>query len=237
LTIIAWNKTFNILETKTDTKDKHFAIILYQHRLWGSVILPYIIQKVADRGYYKLSECLSPFPNIDTLSTLTSEELELVKIINEYTDRNLFKLFSRDKSVKEFLENITAEKLEKFIRPFIERRLYKCFAIARDENIPLYFQKTISGNLHTEDKLFVSEEKAEPVFRFIRNEEQSAYSLKLESGGKLIELRNSSVDIICMAPCLIRKDHRILFVSDIDGSKLKPFLFKENSQKGRTEIF
>ena len=31
-----------------------------------------------------------------------------------------------------------------------------------------------------------------------------------------------------MSPCLIREDHRMLFVSDVDGSKLKPFLTKEN---------
>ena len=31
-----------------------------------------------------------------------------------------------------------------------------------------------------------------------------------------------------MNPCIIREDHRIVFVSDVDGSKLKPFLTKEN---------
>ena len=217
-----------VLETRSDKKGKLFALILFQHRLWGSVILPYIIQKETNRGYYKLLECLSPFPNIDTLGTLTSEEREVVKIINEYTDRTLFKLFSKDKTVKEFLENITPEKLEKFIRPYIERRLYKCFSISRDENIPVYFQKTKAGTLHAEDLLYLSEENAKPVFRFVRNEEQSAYNLSLESAGKIIDLRQSSVDIICMSPCLIREDHRMLFVSDVDGSKLKPFLLKEN---------
>jgi SNF2 family DNA or RNA helicase len=216
------------VETRSDKKGRQFALILFQHRLWGSVILPYIIQKELNKGYYKLSECLSPFPNIDTLSTLTSEERELVKIINEYTDRNLFKLFSRDKTVKEFLEKITSEKLETFIRPYIERRLYKCFTIARDENIPTYFQKTKAGTLHLEDQLSLSEGNAEPVFRFERNELQSAYNLSLEYAGKTIDLRKNSVDIICMSPCLIRDDHSIIFVSDVEGSKLKPFLSKEN---------
>ncbi len=31
-----------------------------------------------------------------------------------------------------------------------------------------------------------------------------------------------------MLPCLIRDDHRIMFVSDVDGSKFKPFMSKEN---------
>ena len=152
----------------------------------------------------------------------------LVKIINEYTDRALFKLFSREKTVKEFLQKINPDHLEKFIRPYVEKRLLKCFTISRDENIPVYYQKTKTATLHSEDLLLVSEEKAEPIFRFDKNEEQTTYSLSLESDGKEVHLRNSSVDIICINPCLIREDHNIFFVSDIEGSKLRPFLAKEN---------
>ena len=211
-----------------DKKLKLFALILTQHRLWGSLLVPYIIQKETNKGYYKLSDCLSPFPSVDTLSTLTSEERELVTIINEYTDRNLFKLFSRDRNVKEFLGNVTSEKIEKFIRPCIERRIYKCLTILRDENIPVYYQKTKSDTLHPEDLLQLNGENAEPVFRFTRNVEVSTYNLSLETGGKLIDMRGSSIEILCMSPCLIRVDHKVSFVSDVDGSKLKPFLSKEN---------
>jgi len=129
------------------------------------------------------------FPNVDTLGTLTSEEREVVKIINEYKDRSLFKLFSKDKSVKEFQEKISPYNLETFIRPYIERRLFKCFTIARDENIPLFFQKTKAITLHLEDQLSLSEDNAEPVFRFARNEEQSAYNLSVEYAGKSLILK------------------------------------------------
>jgi SNF2 family DNA or RNA helicase len=214
--------------TVSEKKNKLFALVLTHHRFWGSLLLPYIIQKESNRSYYKLSECLSPFPNVDTLSTLTSEEREVVRYINDYTDRNLFKLFSRDSTVKDFLENVTTERIEKFIRPLIERRIFKCFTISRDENIPVYYQKSKDAALHNEDLLNLSGENAIPVFRFTRTGEQSTYNLTLESGGKLIDMRKSSIDILCMSPCLIRESCQILFVSDVDGSKLKPFLTKEN---------
>lgn len=216
------------METRSERKGKLFALILFQHRLWGSIILPYIIQKESNRNYYKLSECLSPFPGTDTLGFLTAEERDLVKIINEFTDRSLFKLFSREKSVKEFLEKINAERLETFIRPYIERRLYKCLTIAREENIPIYFQKTKGVTLHAEDQLVLTEDNASPVFKFVRNDELSSYNLSIEYSGKLIDLLKGAVDIICNAPCIIRDDHRIIFVSDVEGSKLKPFLSKES---------
>ena len=83
----------------------------------------------------------------------------------------------------------------------------------------------------------LNDENAEPVFRFTRDQEQSTYNLSLETGGKLIDMKKSSIDILCMSPCLIREDHRILFVSDVDGSKLKPFLSKEFIQiPKKTEV-
>jgi SNF2 family DNA or RNA helicase len=216
------------LEQGSEKKIKLFALILTSHRLWGSLLLPYIIQKEANRSYFRLSECLSPFPNIDTLGTLSSEERDVVKIINEYTDRNLFNVFSKENNVKEFLEKVNSEKVANFIRPYIERRIYKSLTISRDENIPVYFQRTRAASLHSEDRLFLIGDNAAPVFRFMRNNEQCTYNLSLESAGKPIEMKRSQIDILCMSPCLIREDHRILFVSDVDGSKLKPFLSKEN---------
>jgi SNF2 family DNA or RNA helicase len=215
------------LETRSNKKEL-FALILFEHRLWGSVLIPYVLEKERDRGYYRLSECLSPFPDIDTLSTLNSEEREVVKIINEYSDRTLFKLYSREKSVKEFLEKITPEKLDNFIRPYIERRLYRCLTIARDENIPLYYRKKKAGTLHPEDQLFLIEDYAEPIFRFIKGDEQSFYNLTLECSGDLIDLRKETIEILCMSPCIIRDDYKVVFVSQVEGSRLKPFLTKEN---------
>ena len=63
----------------------------------------------------------------------------------------------------------------------------------RDENIPIYFQKKKAGTLHPEDQLVLSEDNAEPIFRFARNEEESAYNLSLESSGKLIDLEKGFI--------------------------------------------
>ncbi len=207
---------------------KSFALILTNHRLWGSVLLPYLIQSEPNKRYYKLIEVLTPFPGTDTLGSLTPDERDIVKTINEYSDRKLFTLFSKDKSVKDFTEKVSKDIFEQFIRPYIERRIYKCLTIARDENIPVYYQKKKSGTLHSEDQLTLSGENASPVFRFIRNEEDTRYNLSLESGGQLIDLLKDSVDILCISPCLIRDDYRILFVSDVDGSKIRPFLSKDS---------
>lgn len=216
------------LEKESGKKTRLFALILTHHRLWGSVLMPYILSGESGRAYYRLSEALSPFPAIDTLATLAPEERDSVSIINEYSDRNLFKLFSKHESVKEFLEKVTPDWIENFIRPFIESRIHKCFSLARDEAIPVFLQKAKISTLHLEDRLNFPGEYARPVFRFNRDDQQSTYSLSLEHGGNLINLRKSVVDIICTSPCLIREGNNIIFISDVDGSKLKPFITKEH---------
>jgi SNF2 family DNA or RNA helicase len=211
-----------------EKKNRLFALILTQHRIWGSVLIPYIIKNEPHRKYFNLVEPLTPFPDNETLSTLSQEERDVVKIINDYTDRNLFRLFSKNNNVKEFIEKITRDKIDQFIRPFIEKRIFSSFTIARDEAIPVYFQKSKISTLHPEDQLILSGDPGHPVFRFNRNDEQSSYSLGLETGGRIINLKSGNIDILCNSPCLIRENNNIVFVSDVDGLKLKPFLAKEN---------
>ena len=216
------------METGSEKKLRLFAVVLTNHRLWGPILIPYILDREGGKGYFKMTEALSPYPNSETLSTLTSDEREVIKILNEYSDRGLFKIFSKEKNVKEFLDTVPQEKIEKLIRPAIEKRIYKALTIARDENISVYYQKSRSSTLHEEDRLSLNEELARPVFRFARTIEQTTYKLSLESSGKIIDMKKSQIDIICNSPCLIRDERRILFVSDVEGTKLKPFLSREN---------
>jgi SNF2 family DNA or RNA helicase len=227
------------LENGTQIKRKLFALILNHHRIWGSMLLPYIILDESGKGFYKLLEPLSPFPAADTLGTLTPEERDVVKIINEYTDRNLYKLFSKDKNVKDFLEKVSPEKLDEFIRPFIEKRVYKCLSIARNEDMPVYFRRT-TATVHTDDKLDLATDNAITVFRFNRTEEQTTYNLCLESAGNKINLSECSSEILTMSPCIVRQEQKVFFVQDIDGSKIRPFLTKENviiPKKAETQYF
>jgi hypothetical protein len=215
------------LDTQENKKKGLFALIVTQHRLWGTVLSPYIIAKDINKSYYRLSEALSPFPSSDTMELLAPEERDTVNILNEYSERNLFRIFSKEKTVKEFVEKVTAEKIAGFIRPYIESRIYKCLTIARDEAVPVFLQKARISTIHSEDRLLLNAEQARPVFRFDRDETASTYSLSLESAGKVIKLKNSSIDIICSSPCLIRESNNIFFISDIDGAKLRPFLTKD----------
>ncbi len=211
-----------------EIKGNRFALVLTTHRLWGKIFIPYIVQNEINKKYFRLSECLSPYPSDDTLRTLDQNELELVRIINEYSDKSLFKLFSKDKNVKDFLENVTSEKIEKFIRPYIEKRIRKCFFILKDDDIPCFNNRVKSSAVHSNDMLDITLKSGKPVFRFDRNEEQCSYKLIIEAEGKPIELFKNPIDILSNSPCIIREGNRLLAIENIDGIKLKPFISKES---------
>ena len=216
------------MELSPVKNNRLFAIVVTQHRLWGTILMPYILKSDINRKYYTLSEQLFPFPDTNTLSTLTEEDREVIRIINEYNDRNLFTHFSKHNSVKEFLEKVTKDRIDQFIRPFIERKIHKCISIARDEAIPVYLRKSKISTLHSEDRLILADEPGRPVFRFIRNDEQTTYSLSLESGGRRIELKNNNIEILSNSPCLIRENNNLIFVSEVDAQKLKPFFLRDS---------
>ncbi|MDF1561037.1 MAG: SNF2-related protein [Bacteroidales bacterium] len=215
-------------------RERLFALILTQHRRWGTVLVPYILEKQHGRDYYLLAEALAPFPDGTTLSELDNEEREIVRLVNEYSDRHLYRLFSKHKNVKEFLGLVTDREFGRLIKPYIESRIHHCLHIALNEEIPVYIQKLTT--LHPEDRLTIAPEEAKPVFRFDRNSEGSSYSLTVEYNGIQIDLRKPFTEILSNKPCVIRSDRTLLFVSEIEGTKLRPFLERDKiSIPGKAE--
>lgn len=208
-------------------RERQFALIMNQHRRWGTVLTPYILDKMPGREYFAPGEALSPFPNSITLAGLDNEEKETVRLVNEYSDRNLFKLFSKHRNVKEFLENVSEKEFGTLIKPYIESRICQCLQIALNEEIPVYLQKQGISSLHNEDRLTINPEEATPAFRFDRLPEETSYSLIIESAGSPVRLRGQYVEILSNKPCIIRTGHTVHFIADIDGSKLKPFLTRD----------
>jgi len=217
-----------VSSTISKKSDKQFALVLIKHRLWGNIFQPYMFVSEPGKEFFRLSDPLSPYQPQETMKYLGAEERELVSIINEYTDRELFKLFSRNKNVKDFLSDVTPDLIIRLIRPYIERRMIKCFLRAREEGI-ICFRKALGSNIiHFNDMVKLEDEQAVPLFVFNRDPEVSTYKLQIEAGGHPVELFHNDIEIMTDSPCLIREGGRLLLITDIDASKLRPFLAREH---------
>ena len=158
-------------EQKQGEKILGFTVVLTHHRTWGLILLPYTFEKEPGKRFATIRESMSPWPSPDILGILTPDERDVVKLINDYSEKNLFRLFSKDTTVRKFIENMPADKIEKVIRPYIESKIYKVLSIVRDEGIPLFHQKIRTTNFHADDLLTVTQGGAEGIFRFNRTEE------------------------------------------------------------------
>jgi hypothetical protein len=204
-----------------------FAVVLMHHRTWGPVLQPFTIEKEPGMRFCTVRDSLSPYPHSEVLSKLTSEEREIVKLINDYSEKHLHRLFSKEANIKKFIDSLTPEKLDNLIRPYIESKIHKVLTIVRDEGIPLFHQRIKTTNFHSDDLLHVSPGTVESMFKFTRLEEGTQYGLSLVHEGREVQLLNSGTEILVNTPCTIRHGNTIMFVPFLDSCKLKPFFVKE----------
>lgn len=207
--------------------DLKFIIAISEHRFLGYVFAPYFVQKDTPKGNYLIYDRVM-LQNLNRYeSILSPEEIQLVKIIEEYNDQSLLKIFSKKKiSSREFISNIPSDLLEKQVRPFVERRLIKCVDILKYNPVPIY-QKVMQTNIYESDKVTLVEEEARTVFNFKLTDTGLTYYLNIEHDEKELSLTGKEGLIVINDPCcLVLDDHMFIF-RDIDGKKLLPFFEKE----------
>lgn len=212
---------------KVDPANSFFALTLSSHRKWGTILIPCIIKPSANKKFFEIYTTITTASDPETLAILTPEECEVVTIINKYNEHNLFKLFSKHKNIKEFVETVTDELITDRIRPYIEKLLFKSLEIAKNEEIPVFHKIRTGQTLHYEDRLIIHGEEAKPVFQFSRGADFSNYNLSIEYIDRRIKILKTDTEVVTNTPCTVRIGGEILFIHGIDGMKLRPFIKNE----------
>lgn len=205
-----------------------FALTLTSHRILGPVFNPVVIVASNNREYYSVSDRLS-MANIKQYEhALMPEEIQLVKIVEEYSDTQLLKVFTKKKiSAQDFLASIDEKLFESQIRPYIDKRILRCTELLSGTEIPVYIKKQ-HNNIYDTDRLWLQEDTANAVFNFIRNSEGIQYFLTISYNEENIHLTGKNGFILTNDPCRLILENRIFQFDDIDGKKLLPFFKKKN---------
>ena len=208
--------------------DLRFVLTLTEHRALGFVFAPYFIRREYKNEQYVIYDRVT-LQNIDSYrGILNPEEQQLVKLIEEYNDNTLTKLFSKRKiTSREFIAAIDDDLFEKQIRPYIERRMEKCIDILKYNPIPIY-QKILHNTIYESDKLFLIDEEGNTLFNFVRDENGLRYSLSILHNGNILNLKDSEGLVAVNQPCFFMLGNNLFIFRDINGRKLLPFLDKEH---------
>lgn len=203
-----------------------FALGYMPHRLWGNILQAQFLEKEKDKEFYVPSEYIQNDQSTQAYQKLTPMQRTVVQLLDNYSDRNLQRKFSKGKTAKQFQDSVDRETIEKQVRPFIEKHLYRALEIARDHRISLFVKDKGNRNVFPEDFVRIEKHPADPVFIFKYKEELS-YSLILIHGKNRLILNNSYSEIVCHEPCILLLGASLFFINEIDGKKLKPFMVKE----------
>ncbi len=211
-----------------------FALTLTTHRILGPLFNPVIITPSPNREYYSVSDRLSLANLPQYEQYLLPEETSLVKIIEEYSDNQLLKVFSRKRiSAQDFLASVEEPVYERQVRPYIERRLLRCIDLFSGTEIPVFHKKQ-HNNIYETDRLLLQEDMANAVFNFDRNLEGIQYFLSISYNDEIISLNGKHGFVLTNDPCRLVLENRIFQFDDIDGKKLLPF-FKRKTISIRPE--
>ncbi len=209
---------------------KNFLIGISMHRVLGPEFVPYIFSRAVDKEYYQLEERVT-LGNIKKFeSDLGNDELQLVKIIEEYSDSQLVKVFSKKQtSPHDFLAKLEKEFLTERIRPYIEKRLLRCIDILSGSQIPVYFKHS-QNNIYESERIVLIEENVESVFNFKRIDGELCYFLSIGTPDMEIKLIGKEGLVLVNEPCRLILENSLYIFDDIDGKKLQPFFTKDSIQ-------
>ena len=152
---------------------------------------------------------------------------EIVRLCHEYSDQNLFKLFSKNKNLKEFQVKIDSQKIENFIRPFIEKRLASIFSLLINNNTKVFSRDKSRSNIFEEDFLTALKESADAIFNFEKMEDGTRYSLEIHKNGKKQNIKDTTTSILSDFPAILRINNSLLYVKAIEAKKIKPFFARD----------
>jgi SNF2 family DNA or RNA helicase len=211
-----------------------FALTLTTHRILGPLFNPVIILHSNNREYYSVTDRLSLANLPQYEPQLSPEHIKIIRIIEEYNDNQLLKVFTKKKiSAQDFLASVDETLLDRQLRPYIEKRLLRCIEVLSGSDIPIYSKKQ-KNNIYETDRIILHDETANAVFNFIRTSEDLQYFLSISFGDQNIRLTGQPGFILVNDPCCLIINNNLFQFDDIDGKKLLPF-FKRSTISIRRE--
>lgn len=205
---------------------QEFIIAITEHRALGNIFVPLLIEK--ERLYYTVKKVVKPHDLKSGELVLSQQELELLKLIENYSDEALVKKFSKKVEKASFFQNMDSDLFNNHIVPYIDKYIYRCVLLLMKGSTRLFYKQAKYSNLYDEDEIKINQSFSDSVFYFNRYEIGTRYLLKLRHEGKPVELLHKTIRMVCTQPCCFVYQNQLFVFTHLSGKKLIPFLTKES---------
>jgi SNF2 family DNA or RNA helicase len=205
---------------------QEFIIALTEHRAVGNILVPMLIEE--ERSYFTVKKTVKLRDYKSGEVELNESELELLKLIENYSDENLVKKFSKKNDKASFFQNMDDDLFQNHISPYIDKYIYRCILLLMKGKTRLFYKQAKYSSLYDEDIIRINQSFSESIFYFNRNENGTRYRLKISHEGKPIELLHKTIRMVCTQPCCFVYLNRLYIFNQLSGKKIAPFLTKES---------
>jgi SNF2 family DNA or RNA helicase len=204
-----------------------FIVVLTESRHLGMLAVPYLADdSEASPSVSLIEKVNTEYPQKHSYS-FSSQELKVIELLSKVSDKYLHKVFSKDKTIKLFYDNLDDQKFVNIIRPHIEKYMWNSFSLlAENPQIPMYFKDVKYSNLYKTDCIELFKNKFEPVFYFDLQKEGITYSLKIKLPGEDMSITHKNPMVITQKPCCLLVQNKLYQVNNIDSKKIVPFFTK-----------
>ena len=216
------------MEVTTEKKHKLvYAITL--HPELGYRIEAFSVQLNQDQGF-SLTDLKINSGNInESAYHVTATDRRLISVIDEYSEEMIVRKNAiKTKKFADFIKKeCDNERIEKIIRPYINRRVNVIIKILTDHGIPLYYKGKKQDYIR-EAEVVIGKENVEVIFNFIRNQEGLKYYLSIREQHRDLYLFREKPVFLSNEPVRLLINHSVYsFDTDFDRRKLQPFLSNE----------
>ena len=202
---------------------QEFIIGLTEHRSFGYVFQAFLIEKKV--SFYTINRMVKSHDLPE--QELQDHEMELVKLIDQYSDEKLIKKFSRKKEAADFFQQLDHDFFQSHIGPYIDKYMNRVANILMKQKTRLFFKQAKYSNLYDEDLIIVPECFSECIFHFDRNDDGTHYRLKIHHEDEPLKLLHKKLSVVASEPCILHGQNKLFLFEKITAKKLIPFFEKE----------
>jgi superfamily II DNA or RNA helicase len=203
----------------------HLILALHKHRQLGWRFNLYFVDALKE-GVLSIQG--PPSAEFMREQAFTKDEQELVRLLNDSSERSLMKKYSRETTVKDFLNKLKPETLEKFVRPAIEIYASRIVPLAKKTGIGIYLRNDLQRTvLYREQKIRIPDEKTRCLFNFIRDDAGLRYFITLTNENLEILLEKKPCIVVAESPAIVLVDNILHTIDDIEAKRIAPFHAKK----------
>lgn len=204
-------------------KNHHLIIALSNHPNLGPLLIPYFASEVSP-GVISVEEQATHAGKESSLSEL---ERQIIAIAQSYSEKNLMKVYSKERTVAGFLKSVTETVRKDVLRPFIDKKIREMVLLMRIHKIPVYNKDAGVKLLYEHDRVLFSEHVAEVSFRFEITEQTFRYAAICKMNGEEVSLeKKRRFMVLSSKPAVLFIDDRLLAFKRIGAVRLTPFLVR-----------